>query len=295
MIIKALSMCKPLLMCNDEANGRFQFMQYSGLILLVIAVQLLSGCSSSEDTAVTNKNSAPLTGDLATARALYFDKRVPDDFYKENNYQDIFYSISHVKNTSLLPVSARAGMTAYDLASDDFIEAMSWSEKAAEHQVSYQQLSANKETLLYFQFSRFDPSLPEFINMHRVFKASVLDRTGVDRNDEDGHYRGRITMTELTADKVKMIIEYLWMFTQSNNYKNAVLQSYTIETDNEYIHIMKQARLQMNYSANSCDDIDVFEVRYTVPKASGFIWREKQLTHRFSAKRSANHLEICHT
>lgn len=275
-----------------HTTQQFQLKSFNCLVLIVMTSLLLSSCGSSSDTAVTNKDNMPPTGDLATATALYYDKRVPDDFYKESYDDEVFYSISHVKNTSLLPVAARTGLAVYDLASDDFVEAMSWSEQAAGFQDSYKQLSDNTETLMYYQFSRFDPALPEFINMHRVFKASVLDQTGVDRSDEDGSYRGRITMTELSSDKVKMIVEYLWMFTLSNNYQNAVLQSYTIETDSEYIHIMKQAKLELSYT-ESCDNIEVFEVRYTVAKDSGFIWREKQLMHSFSVKRSGSYLEIC--
>ena len=133
---------------------------------------------------------------------------------------------------------------------------------------------------------------PQFVNMHRVFKASVLDRNGVDRNDENASYKGRITLPNLKADDVKLIVEYLWMFTLSNNYRNAVLASYTTETENEFVHTMKQARLNLNYSGG-CDDIEVYEVYYRIPKDSGFIWKEKVLTDTFSAKRTDSYLEIC--
>ena len=102
--------------------------------------------------------------------------------------------------------------------------------------------------MLYFQFTRYDPESPQFINMHRVFKASALDRNGVDRSDEDAKYKGRITLTELTAENVKLIVEYLWLFTLSNNYRNAVLESYTTETESKFEHVMKQARLKLSYS-----------------------------------------------
>ena len=229
---------------------------------------------------------------MVIANALYFDKRTPAGFYKEDFQNDNFYSVSHVKNTSLLPVVDRAGLAVHELASNDFVEAMTWSDKAAEYQPSYQQLADNTETKLYFQFTRFDPASPQFINMHRVFKASVLDRNGVDRSDENASYKGRITMPNPTAADIKMIVEYLWMFTLSNNYRNAVLESYTTESETEFVHIMKQARLNLNYNGG-CDDVEVYEVRYRVPKDSGFIWKEKVLTETFSAKRTDSYLEIC--
>jgi len=266
----------------------YQVLQCIRLLLTGVIVLIVSSCSSASDTEVA----AGETGDMKIATALYFDERTPDGFYKEDFQNDAFYSISHVKNISLLPVASRIGLAVYELTSNDFVEAMAWSDKAAEYQQSYTQLAGNTETTLYYQFTRFDPESPQFINMHRVFKAGVLDRNGVDRSDEDGNYQGRIAMSGLTVEKVNLIIEYLWMFTLSNNYSNAVLESYTTETDNEFLHIMKQAKLFFSNN-ESCDAIEVYEIRYTVPKDSGFIWREKVLTRTFSAKRSGTYLEIC--
>ena len=99
-------------------------------------------------------------------------------------------------------------------------------------------------------------------------------------------------MLNLTAENVKFIIEYLWTFTLSNNFSNAVVESYTTETDSEFVHIMEQARLDLSHS-ESCDQVKLYEMRYTVPKDSGFIWKEKVLMREFSAKRSGDYLEIC--
>jgi len=269
-----------------------QLLQFTRLWLAGIIALSLSACSSGSDTAGAGSSTVDNASEMKIARALYFDQRTPEGFYKEAFQNDTFYSVSHVKNTSLLPVVDRAGLSVHELASDNFTEAMAWSDKAAEYQQSYKQLAANSETMLYFQFTRFDPASPQFINMNRVFKASVLDRNGVDRSDESASYKGRITMPNLTAENVKLIIEYLWTFTLSNNYRNAVLESYTTETENEFVHIMKQARLSLNYSGG-CDDVEVYEVRYRIPKDSGFIWKEKVLSSTFSAKRTDSYLEIC--
>jgi len=266
-----------------------QVLQLTRLLLAGITALTLSACSGGSDTGASAASGA---AEMVIANALYFDKRTPAGFYKEDFDDDTFYSVSHVKNTSLLAPADRAGLTVHELASDNFSEAMTWSDTAAQYQPSYKQLADNTETRLYFQFTRFDPDSPQFINLHRVFKASALDRNGVDRSDDDTSYKGRITMPNPTADDVKLIVEYLWMFTLSNNYRNAVLESYTTETENEFVHIMKQARLNLNYSGG-CDDVEVYEVRYRIPKDSGFIWKEKTLTDKFTAKRSDSYLEIC--
>ncbi len=280
---------KPLSGMKKESKYSLQprALQLFRVLLCGVIALTLSACGDSSDSTNTAEST-----DMVIASALYFDKRTPADFYREDFQDEAFYSVSHVKNTSLLPLVDRTGLTVHELASNDFVEAMTWSNKAAEYQQSYQQLAANTETMLYFQFTRFDPASPQFANLHRVFKASVLDRNGVDRNDESASYKGRITLPNPTAADIKLIIEYLWMFTLDNNYRNAVLESYTTETDSEFVHIMKQARLNLNYTGG-CDDVEVYEVRYKIPKDSGFIWKEKTLVDRFSAKRTDSYLEIC--
>ena len=262
------------------------------LCLMGIIVSLLSACGSAAESQGSNISSADSAFNMKIARALYFDLKTPAGFYQEDFQDDAFYSISHIKNTSLLPVVDRDESSSYELSSDDFSEALAWSDQAAEYQLSHKQLIDNTETWLYHQFTRFNPDYPQFINLHRVFKTSVLDRNGVIRSDEDSRYKGRITLLNLTADKVKFIIEYLWTFTLSNNFSNAVVESYTTETDIAFVHIMEQARLDLSHS-ESCDQVKLYEMRYTVPKDSGFIWKEKVLMREFSAKRIGDYLEIC--
>jgi hypothetical protein len=264
-------------------------LQFSRLLEVAFLSLLLSACGSTEAPVPTSSSvNAGEINDLAIANAVYFDERTPDDFYHEELQDDAFYSISNVKNVDLLPIVNRGGLPAYELVSDDYVEAMGWSEQAAGYDVTYKQLVDNNETMLYQQFTRVDPASPEFIQLHRVIKASVLDRTGV-----DDYYKGRITIADMTAAQVKLILEYLWTFTYDNNTGNAVLLSDTTETDDEFIHIMQQARLHMSYT-ESCDTIEVYDIRYTVEKASGFIWKNEVLTSVISAKRSGDRIEICH-
>lgn len=84
-------------------------------------------------------------------------------------------------------------------------------------QQSYKQLADISETELFYQFTRFDPDSLQFINMHAYLK------------------------------RMYWIVEYLWMFTPDNNYSNAVLESYATETDDEFLHILKQSKLDFSY------------------------------------------------
>ncbi len=258
------------------------------LLLLISTTFFVTACGST--TATTEETVAD--NDLLTAKALYFDKRTPDGFYREESSSDLFASISHVKNIGILPLDNRFGLSVYELSSDDFVEAMTWDEQATVYQPLYSQLVANSETDLYYQFTRVNPDLPEFVDISRVFKANTINRSGVDRSDEDGEYQGKITLTDITVADVKQVVEYLWVFSFSNNYSNAVLESYTSETADEFIHILKQAKINFSYDG-SCDEIELYEIRYSIAKESGLIWRDKVLMNTFSAKRNGISVEIC--
>ncbi len=275
--------------CKTKCNNQSVVLQalrflWTGLfILLLTACSGGSGSDSEERAAITNASAV----DMNIATALYYDQRTPEGFYKEAYQGDQFYLANHVKNIDLLPLADRQGVTVFELTSDDFIEAMDWSEQSATLQSTYKQMVANSETLLYHQFTRVDPATPQFVHLNRVLKASVLDRNGVTDT-----YRGRITLASMNADDVKLIIEYLWTFTINNNYGTAVISSAINETVNDFEYVMQQARLNSHFDG-SCDTIDIYDVRYTVSKASGFILKNETLQREISAKRTGNFLEIC--
>ena len=270
-------------------TSRWLPIYYFRLTFLVISLSL-SGCDiSTESQGVNSDASDVLSNELIIANALYFNDRLPDDFYQETYPEDAFVSVSHVKNINLL---VNDGLPAYELASDDFAEAMDWSEQVEVSKEFYNQLVDVSETDLYYQFTRSNPDLPELIYYSRVFKINMLDRSGVDRSEEDGEYKGKITINGLTATDVKYVVEYLWMFTFSNNYRNAILDSYTLQTDEEFIHVMQHAKLDFSYD-ETCDTVNLYEIRYTVPKLSGLIWKDKEFISTFSAKLTNGQIEIC--
>ena len=272
-----------------ECISQSLIMYFVRLLLVCFITILQSACSSSAES--KNANTDELS-DMVIAQALYLDERTPVGFYQEDIQNDAFYSISHVKNIDLLALADRDGIPVHELASDDFVEALTWSDQAAGYQPFYGQLVANSERLLYHQFTRVDPASPQFINLVRVFKASALNRSGVDRSDSGASYQGKITLSNMVVEDVKLIIEYLWMFTDSNNYKNAVLVSDTTETADAFVHLMKQARLNLSYS-ESCDTINVYDIHYTIPKDSGLIWKDQVISRVILAKRTGNRIEIC--
>lgn len=280
---------------KGRANCEYQslVLSYFQALGLLITAALLVACNSDSSVPASGSSNAE-TGVISNhdiATALYFDERTPVGFYQETLQAESYYAISHVKNTDLVPQVNRASMVSHELSSDDFSEALAWSEQAANMQIQYKQLVDNSETTLYHEFKRSVPTSPEFVSIQRVFKAGMLDRSGVDFAQNQNYY-GRFTTDSLNGKLVKWVVEYLWTFTNENNFGNAVLSSHTVENDNEFVHILLQARLSFNYDAG-CDDIEVFESRYTVSKASGFIIKNTSSLREVRAQRVGAQISIC--
>ena len=275
---------------RTKSTDQFHVLPAIRLLVLGFAMLTLVGCGGGNGASSINNASslqvAVLT-DMDIASAVYYDQRTPDGFYQEPTQSGVFSTIAQLRNIDLLPLASRSGVTATELASNDFTEALNWSDTAASIQAAAYQLVDNSETELYFQFTRVNPSSPDFVQLHRVFKADVLDRSGASDS-----YLGQITAATLSAATVKQVVEYLWAFTSDNNYGNAVLTSDTRETDTAFVHVMQQATLYASNNTN-CDTIELNEVTYTVSKATGFIVKDKQLTRIITARRDGGYLEIC--
>lgn len=235
--------------------------------IVLSSTLLLSACGG--DT------SAPAAGitDTQLAEKVYLDKRTPDNFFtnEETIAGDSFYTISHLKNIELLSPAEKIGLPQYELSTDDFTQALNWSETVASKQTVYKQLVDNSDTTLYYQFTRVDLNNPEFIQHSRVYKASALDRSGVDLG-QSGSFQGKIVSATYTTTIVKQLIEYLWTFSFSNNYGHAVLESNTIESELSITHTLLEAKL-ITTDVDTCDTIEIFESNYSIDKSSGEIWK----------------------
>ena len=257
------------------------------LLIMFSSALLLSACGSS------STDSGQENSDTAIIERIYLDKRTPDNFYTndEDFTGDSFYSVSHVKNIELLSPAEKIGLPQYELSTDDFAEALDWSETAANNQPVYTQLVDNSDTPLYYQFTRVDSNNSEFIHLSRVYKASVIDRSGVDLS-QAGSYQGRIVSNTYSTTLVKQIIEYLWTFSFNNNYGNAVLESSTTETSSSFTHTLLEAKMTSN-GASSCDTIEVFESYYFIDKATGEIWRTTQSLRTLQATFNGTFASLC--
>jgi len=271
-------------------------MKYVRIFLCVVCFMTISACSGQ------NGGSGQTTGaiidsdnpDYAIAAALYTDQRVPENFYHHELPDDnAFYFIHHVKNSDLVPIYDRTGMATYELSTDDYSQALEWAETAAEYLTVYRPIIDYTETDLYFEFTRIDTDYPLFVELERVFKSSVLDRSGVDITKPDEHFQGTINPGVLSLDVAKNIIEYLWTFSFANNYGTLIIKSEITEYSSVYIQTLQEARLDM-YTGDSCDTISIYNIDFQIDKTTGAINKEEHFLRKFQARRTDSDYEICH-
>ena len=265
--------------------------------LLFVLVAMLTACSGSSDEKEAPDVAAKAVADqdIALLKAVYSDQRTPAGFLQVSVPDAGFFTLSHVKNTDILALADRNQQPVYELSSNDFVEAMDWSETAATYQETYRQLVDVSETDFYFQFTRIDPANPSVPHFSRVFKRDFLNRDGVDRAEEDSLlpvYLGAIAIPFINIERVAQVVEYLWRFSASNNYGTAVVSTSIEETARTIVYRMQEGRMQMSYTGQ-CDVVDVYNVSYTVSKDSGAITRTQSLSHQLSSERKGGIISLC--
>jgi hypothetical protein len=268
-------------------------MKYVSPVLGSLLISFITACSGQGDYSGQKGESdkglnTSETTDYKIAEGLYTDQRVPDDFYHNELPDDnVFYVTYHIKNTDLVPTYDRPGMAVYELSTDDYSQALNWSETAAAFRPVYKPLVDSSETGLYFQFTRVDPDNPLFIDLVRVFKSSALDRSGVDRTNPDEHYQGKINLDMLSMKFSKTVDEYIWTFSFDNNYGTLVIASNISDYESEYVHIIREARLA-DGTEDTCDTISIHNLVYDIDKSTGKIYKEDNFIRKFYAKRIDN-------
>ena len=228
-------------------------------------------------------------------QAIYRDIRTPEGFYQEPTRDPAtFYTIHHVTNTGIMAPSLVTDATpVYELCSDDFSEAYNWSEIASSSSGRSLDLADTTDTEMYFEFSRFNPEELNRIDLSRVFKCTYLDRSGVNLNDLSV-FKGVLAKRPFDAYDLKLVVEYLWLFSYSNNFGHVVLSSDSTETADEYVHTLTEATLQVSHDPfGECDLIEVFVSTHVANKATGEIHTEIQPMTAFKSKLVEGVPQLC--
>jgi hypothetical protein len=264
--------------------------------LALLSAAMLAACgggsSGESPAAASTATTRPVAQtDLQIASAIYSDSRTPNDFYAEAvpSGHDVVAK-THLKNTD---VDTSIGATApqFELCTDDWDQALSWSETSAQNAPGYSDLVATNDDARYFEFERVHAGTPELYLQTRIYKCTYLDRSTTNLRTNTGS-AGQLNVRPLNAQELERLSEYLWQFTSYNNFGHAVLQSSgsaagTIE------HTLYIANLVRAGVSSSCDRIDVIAWRHSIDPATGAATVTTLPLWNFGAREAGGVAQLC--
>ena len=267
--------------------------------LAALAAALLSACGGggADSSAPAPTASAPPRpveqSDLQIAQSVYGSgPRTPVGFYSDSPPSGYSYvSTMHVKNANV-DATVVAPEPLYELCTDDWNEALAWSELSAQHEPQYSDLVETNDDPRYFEFGRVREGDPTFYVRARVFKCAYLDRSEANLRDAAGP-AGVLHRRPLTGAELRDLSEYLWQFTQYNNVGYAVLKSSGVSAGTALTHTLHVASLARGGISSSCDRVDVVVWRHTLDTTSGSLQLEVSTLWSFGAHEAAGVVALC--
>jgi hypothetical protein len=225
--------------------------------------------------------------DADIAALIYGDtQRTPAGFYAETLPTFTGYvSTAHIKAPDV-----GLGARPYELCTDDWNQALQWSDSATANGSSQDALTGNEETPMYFEFDRVRSGTPQGYIRQRVFKCAFVNRDDVDLRQAAGP-AGTLKGSAQAAE-LKQLSEYLWTFTSYNNTGNVVLKSVSGTSAGAMTQTLYLASLTPG-TAGACDAIEVLQWTHTLDAASGVITRSIQSLWSFAARQQGGSVELC--
>jgi hypothetical protein len=242
---------------------------------------------------VTLAPSRPIEqSDIQIAQAIYgAGQRTPPDFYNDpapSGYS--FVATSHLKNTDVDPAII-ATAAPFELCTDDWNEALAWSESSAANAPQYGNLVETNDDGRFFEFGRVRSGTPRVFQRSRVFKCSYLNRASADLHDSNGA-AGQLNRRPLTAAELRLTSEYLWQFTLYNNFGHVVLKSAGTSAAGAIRHTLYIGTLTHSSGPDACDRIDVIAWRHTAD-ATGVLTRTVETLSSFAAREMSGTAQLC--
>ena len=191
----------------------------------------------------------------------------------------------HIKTSQLAAPAA----TLHEVCSDDWSEALAWSEEVAAQASPYLDLVATEATPRYFELGRVPRGEPDRYVRMRVLRCAFVDRTGVDLTSTDG-YAGTFHVQPLDAAALRALSEYLWHFTAYNNAGHAVLASEP--RGSGLTHVLTIASLE-RAAAGSCDRVTLRDWTHDATPATGVLTRSVAVVREVGVREAAGGLVGC--
>jgi hypothetical protein len=265
--------------------------------LLAVALSACGGGGGAGDSAPAPAAIAPprpvTQTDLQIAQSVYGNgPRTPAGFYSDPLPSGHEYvSTTHLKNADV-DAAAVAPQPLYELCTDDWNQALEWSELSAGSAPQYADLVETNDDPRYFEFGRVREGEPTFYVRARVFKCAYLDRAAANLRASYGP-AGRMNLRPLTAAELRTLSEYLWQFTKYNNVGYAVLDSTGSSSVAALTHTLYMGVLARDGLSSSCDRVDVISWRHTMDATTGSLQLEVATLWSFGARDSAGAVSLC--
>lgn len=266
--------------------------------MAALTAVVLSACGGGGDSSSPAPTaSAPprpvSQSDLQIAQSVYgAGPRTPAGFYSDPPPSGHDYvSTTHLKNADV-DAAVVAPQPLYELCTDDWNQALEWSEAGAQSSPQYSDLVETNDDSRYFEFGRIRQGDPTFFVRTRIFKCGYLDRAAVNLRAAAGA-AGTLNRRPASAADLREMSEYLWQFTSYNNVGYAVLQSSGAATTGTLTHTLHMGVLVRGASSTSCDRVDVIAWRHTLDTMTGSLQVEATTLWSFGAKESAGVVSLC--
>jgi hypothetical protein len=229
--------------------------------------------------------------DLEIAQAIYGGTpRTPADFQMDSPASGHeFVSTTHLKNTDI-DRDVIASAPQFELCTDDWNQALGWSETSAVNAPQYADLVETNDDTRYFEFGRVRQGTPELYQRARVFKCAYLNRATANLRAASGA-AGQLNRRPLTGAELRAISEYLWQFTTYNNFGHVVLKSANTDSATLVQHTLYIGSLTRKGLSAACDRIDVIAWRHSAD-SSGALTLGVQTLFTFGARENGA-IELC--
>jgi hypothetical protein len=280
----------------SQTQARFTNAVVLGVLGIVLTA--CGGGGGSETPAATSTPSTQAAiasrpvaqSDIEIAQALYLDnQRKPANFLNDAAPSGLgAVATVHLKNTDV----GMSGASQYELCTDDFNQALAWSEIAANANGNHDLLVANDSTARYFEFSRTRNSTPALYVRSRIYKCAYLSRASVNLQDTVTNTRAAgLLAVPATAVELRTLSEYLWHFTTFNNAGHAVLQSSSNAgaTPSHTLYIASMTRAS---AGQTCDEVEVKTWTHSVSGA-GVVQLSIEESWSYGVRRSGGLVEYC--
>ncbi|MBV6416252.1 MAG: hypothetical protein CMLOHMNK_00783 [Steroidobacteraceae bacterium] len=165
---------------------------------------------------------------------------------------------------------------------DDWNEALEWSETAAEDAPSYANLVETRTDPRFFEFNRVTNSPVYTLVRMRVYRCAFFDPVA-----------DTLNARPLDAATVGAFAEYQWQFTPYNNFGNVVLERATRESAEAIEHTLDLATLTRAADGAGCDRVDVIAWRWRVRLPTGAVEIETEQLWQFGARFRDGASELC--